>query len=183
MNTPSRIEDVLNSRAEKYAAPLDVTSNGNIIDTVVVVCVEKQKFGISIDKLEMIARTPPIAHLPGLTPLIRGTLQNRGELLAAVDIARWYDIESKDGGAFFAVVVDSSGRKLGLLIDDILGFRDIAEDDLAGSYFSGNTRDGHPIAATTRDLIAIIDVEQMFEHPSIKGKTSTGKGRTGALRQ
>ncbi len=172
MSTPLQTEDILSLRAEKYAAPPTETSNRKIIDKVVVVCVEKQRFGISIDKLEMIAKTPPIAHLCGLPPLIRGTLQHRGELLAAVDIARWYDIGSQASGEFFAVVVDSTGRKLGLLIDEVLGFQDIAKEDLVDSYFSDKTDGGHPISATTRDLIAIIDIQQMFEHPSITGNSS-----------
>ena len=178
MNTPetvSRGEDILNIRAEKYAALPDEDQNRTIIDTVVVLGVGKQKFGIPIDTLEVIIKTPPIAHLPGLPPLIRGTLQNRGELLAAVDIARWYDIESKGEEVFLAVIGDADGRKLGLLVDEVLGFKDIAEDDLVVSFFGNTDRDRRPISATTRDLIAIIDVRQLFENPNITLSNGPGK--------
>ena len=176
-DTPDTALDILSVRAAKYAALPDARLNRTIIDSVVVLRVGDQSFGIPSTALERIGRTPPIAHLPGLPRVVRGTLQNRGELLSAVDIAKWYRIDNAVGGDFFSVVVHSSGRKLALLIDSVIGFRDIAQEDLAESFWDKSDHEGIPLTATTRDLIAIIDVEQMFESPEIVSKSQNDNRR------
>ena len=158
---------ILDARAKKYAVLPDVSLNQDIFATVVVLRIGTQHIGISSKNLERIGRTPPIAHLPGLPSLLRGALQNRGELLAAVDTAKCFNIELKMENAFYAVVVHSSGRKLALLVDQVIGFRDIVKTDIVESFLGNNRKGRRPIWAITRDLLEIVNVDAMFENKDI----------------
>ena len=170
--TASNVEEILRQRAEKYASTTDSEFDRAIFDTVVVLGVGRQKIGVSSRKLEVIDKPPAIADLPEMPRVIRGVLQIRGELMAAVDIARWFDIETDRCEPLLAVVVDASDRKLGLLVDEVLGFREIAEDELVEGFFGNKEEGGRPISGTTRDLVAIIDVEKLFESSAIAYETT-----------
>ena len=165
--TESNVEEILRQRAEKYASAMDSRFQRTIVDTVVVLGVGRQKLGVSSRKLEVIDKTPTIAYLPEMPPVIRGVMQIRGELMAAVDVARWFEIETRSGATLLAVVSDGRGRKLGLLVDEVLGFREIAEDELVEGFFGNRDEAGRPISGTTRDLVAIIDVERLFDSAEI----------------
>ena len=172
-------KSLLDLRAKKYAALSDVSTDRRIVDAVVVCRVGNQSFGISIGSLEHIVKTPPIAHLPGLPPTILGAVQNNGALLAAVDLSRLFGIDDIGDCSFLAVISHPSGRKLGLPVDEVIGFREVYEDELAERFFGRKSSGKNPVFATTKDLVVLIDVARMFQSDEIVAKRAQGKQRIG----
>ncbi len=164
--SPKGVEEILNRRADKAAQAKQGGDNRGLISTVAVVGVGKERFGIPMEGLSVISRTPPVAHLPKLPPSIRGVVQIRGELIGAIDMARWFGIDTKTKGHLLAVVEGPPG-KLGLLIDSVLGFRDVAAGDIVETFCDDTQSTGHPVQATTKDLIAILSLEQLFRCPEV----------------
>ncbi len=162
LESPSDTKALLRMRAEKYAAEAASERARAVVDTVVVLGIGGQKIGISSVRLGVIGKAPPVAPLPEMPSLIRGVVQIRGEVMAAVDIARWLQIGSGRSAPLIAVVEDVSRRKLGLLVDEVIGFREIAKDELVENFFGNKVEREHPVSGTTRDLIAIIDVSKLF---------------------
>ncbi|MCP4679107.1 MAG: chemotaxis protein CheW [Deltaproteobacteria bacterium] len=161
-----KIEEILKDRAEKVAAVTTNDAVHNFIATVAVVGIGRERFGIPLNGLAVIAKIPPIAHLPKMPPAIRGIVQIRGELISVIDIAKWFNIGASVAGRLLAVVEGPSG-KLGLLVDSVLGFQDIMAEDMVETLCDDAQSSGHPIQATTKDLIAILDLEQLFRSPDI----------------
>lgn len=175
----ARADEILRQRADKYALLDEREAVKEIVDTVVVVGVGGQKIGISVKHLEVIGKTPPIAHLPGLPPMVRGVLQHRGELLAAVDIGRWLGIAGKPSHAFFAIIEGAGKRKICLLVDQVLGFREVEEGELVESFFGNEQSEGRPVSGTTRDLVAILDVDRLFQANEIRNSPGAGGNAQG----
>jgi chemotaxis signal transduction protein len=159
---PPHVREILKQRSEKYASEVNIDQDHAILDTVVVMGLCKQKIGVSIGKIKVIGKTPPIAHLPAMPPVIRGVILKNGELMAVVDISGWLGIDAAADTPLIAVVEGPSGRKLGLLIDEVIGFQEIAEEDLLESFLEKKNHGQHPVSGTTRDLVAIIDVDRLF---------------------
>ena len=173
-------EQILRERAEKYAVASTSAAEKAVIDTIAVLGVGRQKFGISSVKLEVIEKTPSIAHLPELPQVVRGLVQIRGELIAAVDMAGWFQITGGDG-SYIAVVSNGDGKKLGMIIDTVLGFRNLVEGDMAESFFESKDKGGRPIIGATRDLVTILDVDMLFASAEIRRdneNTKIGMRRT-----
>jgi len=170
----ARAEDILRQRADKYARLDEREAAREIVDTVVVMGVGGQKIGVSVKHLEVIGKAPPIAHLPGLPPMVRGVLQHRGELLAAVDIGRWLGTPGKPSHAFLAIIEGADKRKICLLVDQVLGFREVAEGEIVESFFGNEKSEGRPVSGTTRDLVAIVDVERLLQSQEIRNSQGAG---------
>jgi chemotaxis signal transduction protein len=57
-------------------------------------------------------------------------------------------------------------------VDTVLGFREITADEIAASFFDNKKSERRPVKGTTRDLVAIIDIDRLFGHTEI----SFGRG-------
>ena len=179
MNTwETRLSDdaILDERAAKYAAGAQTTVEKRVIDTVAILGVGRQRFGISSPKLEVIEKTPPIAHIPEPPPMVRGVVQIRGELIAAVDLAAWFRIDGSTG-SHIAVMTVGKGIKLGGLVDSVLGFRDIEEGEMVKTFFDSGDKGGRPVLGATRDLVTLLDVDKLFKSSKIRRDIKSDKRR------
>ena len=159
--SPVAAEELLRQRAKKYAVPQDVDDR-RIMDTVVVLGVGAQKIGIPNRALEVIARTPPVARIPGGGGVNRGVVHLRGRLLAVVDLGRWLGGSVTQTAPLLAVVVGPMDRRLGLLVDEAIGFREIAVEEWVDTFLDSQGAARRPVLGTTRDLISVLDVERLF---------------------
>ncbi len=164
--SPKTATEILKRRAEKAAAAPAAPENEDLVANVAVLGVGTERFGVPIEALVAITRTPPIAHLPGLPTALGGVAQFRGELIGAIDIARWFVLESAVSSRLLAVVEGPPG-KIGLLVDSVLGFRAVIRNDINESFCSDHHSIGKPISGTTKDLIALINMEGLFASPDI----------------
>ena len=165
MTFSSNFEAILTDRAEKLATRSKASDVREDKTPISVVVVGAETFGIPTRYLSCIIKSPPVAKMPNLPPWLRGIAQIRGEIVGIVDIAKWFAVPGALKGNFLAVV-EENGRKLGLLLDTVKGFRDIGHSDIAET-FSAGTVGGHPIRATTKDVTTILDIPKMFMNPDM----------------
>ncbi len=161
------VEDVLRQRAEKMAKRQKEKQISQIMISLTILGAGTERFGIPTESLSCIVKTPKLAAMPNLPPWIKGMAQIRGELVGVVDLASWFGVPSKFRGAFMAMVEGEQG-KLGLLVDSVVGFREVGSDDIAESFGDVAAAAGHPIVATTKDLTAILDIKKLFASPDVR---------------
>ncbi|MGC4119892.1 MAG: hypothetical protein QM765_36010 [Myxococcales bacterium] len=58
----------------------------------------------------------------------------------------------------YLVVLADAELAAGLLVDAVLGFREVFSDEQAAGL---GERNGRPVLATTRDLVSILDVDAL----------------------
>ena len=160
-------DEILRSRATLFAnrKKEEIASENKISVTVFVA--GSEQFGVPTTSLACIVKTPAIAAMPYLPSWFRGMAQVRGEIVGVVDPAGWFGVPVKSSCTFMAVVEGTPG-KLGLLVDKVLGFRDVGQSDLAASVGEGGAVWERPIRGATRDLTAILDMEKLFKSPDLR---------------
>ncbi len=147
---------VLRRRADTLARPADETRHRQAQMVVAVVTLAQERYGLPALALREITHAPAIVPLPGLPPWIVGIVAVRGEILCAVDLATWLGIHQA-GRPDFLAVVDGPQGAAGLLVDGVLGLREIYADDLADAEDPTGARDTL-VRATTRDMVSILDL-------------------------
>jgi len=149
----AQIDAVMERRARALAAAPQGLAERRKLATVALVGVGGETFGVPVDGMREIVRAPVLAPLPGLPAWLPGIVQIRGEILSVVDLARWFGI-AVEGQPHYLVVLSDLDAPLALLVDAVLGFRDVHEDELASGLAAG----GRPLLAITADLVCVLDL-------------------------
>ncbi len=162
----ARSQALLERRARQLATVPEKQVDRRVAATVAVVAAGDERFGIPVDGLRGILKAPPIAHLPGMPEWLPGIVQVRGELISALDLGRWFQVTDPAEPTFLAVVEGSRGA-LGLLVEAVEGFREVAEEEIAQKLTAAPRTAARPIRGTTRDLVTLLDIERLLESPQI----------------
>jgi two-component system chemotaxis sensor kinase CheA len=93
----------------------------------------------------------------------------RGEMLPMMSVGRIFEVESDESDRSFAVVVGLGDRKLGLLVDELLGQHEIVIKSL-GDYLKGLSGFAGAAEIGRHELILVLDVESFIEESVIKQK-------------
>jgi chemotaxis signal transduction protein len=126
------------------------------------------RFGIPTDAVLYIARTPTLGPASVPSPWIRGMARLRGELVEVWDMAAWSRSPETSPGVF-TVVVGNGSRKMGLLVDRVVGFREIVGSNAIEDV------DGPPDFAVpcaedaVSDVTAVIDLTRLLNRPVARG--------------
>jgi purine-binding chemotaxis protein CheW len=153
-------EEILEARARKLAQAVEGRDEGALYDTVVVVTVGDEKLGIPAESLRIISERFSVTPVFGAPPWLAGITHVRGELLSVVHLAYWLGHSGARAGSRLAVVESARGS-LGLLVDDVMGFREILESELS-TTLSPNATAQRFTRAITQDLVTILDVRQLL---------------------
>lgn len=156
------VDSVLAERAERLARGGAGADERKLAYQIALLAVGSERFGIPASGLREIVAAPPVAALPGLPAYLQGVSQIRGDLICIVDLAKLMDIEGVETTNALAIVEGAQGA-IGLLADEVLGFRDVHSDELAEGFVGASRADNRPVEAMTKDLVAIIDLERLLE--------------------
>jgi two-component system, chemotaxis family, sensor kinase CheA len=91
----------------------------------------------------------------------------RGEMLPIMNIGKIFNIETKQSDVLFAIVVGFGKRKLGLLVDEILGQNEIVIKSM-GEYFKGLSGFAGAAEIGRHEVILVLDIESIMEKSLIK---------------
>jgi chemotaxis signal transduction protein len=156
---------ILEERAQRLARPVAPDAQQTTYDTVVVVTVGNEKLGIPARSLRVISERFSVTPVFGTPPWLAGITHIGGELVSVVHLGHWLGEATRREGARLAVVEGPRGV-LGLLIDDVIGFREVLESELSETL-SPNAAKQRFTRAITKDLVTVLDVAQLLESEEI----------------
>lgn len=160
----------LRRRAERVAQrAADATSEKTLM-SVVVFSVDGVSIGIPRDSVDQVLPPPAITRLPDAPEAVAGITQIKGEVLSVVDLARYLGNRERRERRRLAVITLESG-KLGLLVDEVVGLRDIMASELAGTLLGGSS--DRPLSATTKDLVSILDLDRIARSERVRAVPSS----------
>ncbi|GAB4413702.1 MAG: chemotaxis protein CheA [Thermodesulfovibrionales bacterium] len=129
--------------------------------------VGKERFAIPLTSM---SETLVVEHKDLQTIEGKDVYNLRGEMLPIVDIARAFDLESDEAERSFAVVVGYGERKLGLLVDELIGQQEIVIKSL-GDYLKGLRGFAGAAEIDRHEVILVIDIESIIEDSLSKQRT------------
>jgi len=160
-----REAEILRARAEALARPLDRQHEDAVYETVVVVTVGDEKLGLPASSMTAILQRFAITPVFGTPPWLAGVAHLRGELFSVIRLEHWLGQREASRGEQLAVIAGPDGL-LGILIDEVLGFRDIREDELSEALAPAAS-ERRFTRAVTKDLISILDVPRLIASSEI----------------
>ena len=86
----------------------------------------------------------------------------RGEMLPIISLGKIFDIKTTESDTLFAVVVGSGKRKIGLLIDEVIGQQEIVIKSI-GEYFKGLTGFAGAAEIGRHEVVLVLDIESLIE--------------------
>ena len=139
----------------------------DVVGEIAVLQVGPECIGIPVSGLRELFPCPAIASLPGLPPWFAGIVQLRGELMSVVDLARWLEVETDEAASRLAVVEGPEGP-VGLLAHGVLGFREVAANELTRDYVGKRGAGQRVLHGMTNDLVAILDLERLLADEQLR---------------
>ena len=91
----------------------------------------------------------------------------RGEMLPIMRISHMFEIGSVQDEISFAVVVGFGRRKIGILVDEVVGQQEIVIKSL-GEYFKGLSGFAGAAEIGRHEVILVLDVESFIERSLIQ---------------
>lgn len=159
-------EALLSKRAQALARLGSDEASRAVHATVVVVSLGEEQLGIPARQMRCVAEGTRITALPGSPTWLAGLALVRGELISVVHFSHWLGRPSKATNQVIAVLASVQGS-IGVLIDSVIGFRDVFADELSEGLLRRAGRERRPISAVTTDLLALVDLDRFFGDPSL----------------
>lgn len=129
-----------------------------------IVRVGKHTFALP---LTAISETVEIEHKDIQTIEWKDVYYIRGEMLPITSIGRLFGIQTDESEKSFAVVVGFGKRRLGLLVDELLGQPEIVIKSL-GEYLKGLSGFAGAAEIGKHEVILVLDVESIIEKSLMK---------------
>ncbi|MGH8113654.1 MAG: chemotaxis protein CheW [Rhodanobacteraceae bacterium] len=90
---------------------------------------------------EILMSPPPVTSIPSTRPWLLGVANVRGNLIALVDLKQFlFEQRTHVTGRARVLVVRQSGGNVGLLVDELLGQRNLTDADRAGAEGEADDR-------------------------------------------
>jgi two-component system chemotaxis sensor kinase CheA len=117
--------------------------------------------------LTAISETVEIEHKDIQTIEWKDVYYIRGEMLPIMSIGRLFNVETDQSDKSFVVVVGFGKRRLGLLVDELLGQPEIVIKSL-GEYLKGLSGFAGAAEVGKHEVILVLDVESIIEKSLLK---------------
>lgn len=161
-------QKILRARARKLARPIFAEAQKELAYRVIMVNLGGGRFAFETEYVEEVVRLKEVIPLPGLNAPFVGLTNVRGELVVVMEPGQMLapgqsaDFNSRVEKRL-AVVLVHKGRRLALLVEDLLGSRDIDSAELAREFSGLSNQLSLLTRAVTRELLIILDVSKIFE--------------------
>lgn len=129
-----------------------------------IVKVGQEKFGIPITT---ISETIAIELHDIQTIEWKDVYYLRGEMLPIISIAKMFNIEAEKGDFTFAIIVGFGKKKIGLIVDEIIGQHEIVIKSL-GEYFKGLSYFAGAAEIGRHEVLLVLDIESIMGKSLIK---------------
>ena len=161
--TAAQLLDVLKARARELARIPEAAEKKAGVLQIIEFEIANERYGFELHSVREVFQTGQLVPVPGTPAFIAGVVNLRGDVLAVVDIRKFFELqEEQPGGTRTIILIENTEMRLGVLADDVLGVRAISHDQLQTSlptliglradYLAGVTGDGLVVLAATKIL-------------------------------
>lgn len=172
-------QKILKTRARKLARPIIEEGKRDLAYRLVLVSIGGGRFGFETKFVDEVLRLRSITQVPGLTLPFAGVSNVRGDLVTVVEptallqdsavnsmqspITSLPSLRKNDcmDGRSHAVLLRGEER-LALLVDDLLGVRDVDASELTVDYSGLSSRLASFVVSVTREYLIILDSEKII---------------------
>lgn len=159
---PQAIDALLKRRAQRYRRREDEIAT----DTFEVVVFERSqgKYAAPLASLTEIRTVDGLTELPGISSVIRGILNVRGQVVALHDLAALRGADASLGDSSWVLLSDVEETTIGLAADHVEGVATPRRDEIRPVPISLSNLDG-PFRGIFDDDIVLVDFHELSRCP------------------
>lgn len=161
----SRTRAKLRERAQRLARRDQLAQKRELALEVAVVVLGDDLLGIPVDHLREISKMPALTPIPSVPGHFLGLVQIRGELISVVGLSSLLGLAASSDQKLL-VLVERSGRTLGLAVDGLRELRQVYRDELTEDFEAVASSDSL-LRGTTGDLLPILDSDKLLDDERI----------------
>ena len=158
---------ILKARAGLLAREPEGTPQGEHIETVEFL-LSNERYGIDAHYVREVYPLKDYTPLPCTPSFVLGLLNVRGQIVSVIDIRKFFDMpEEGISDLNKVIIVHNDTMEFGILVDSILGVRNIAESDIrpAPPTLIGIREEF--LKGVTGDRIAILDAKKLLADKNV----------------
>ncbi len=127
--------------------------------------VNNQDFGIEILRVQEIKNFSRVTPIPNMPECIKGVMNLRGTVVPIVDLRKKFNMPSAEYDQFTVIiVVNVSGRVMGLVVDAVSDVLDISPDAIEGPPNLGEVDTSFimGLAKSDEQIVTLLNIEQLL---------------------
>lgn len=149
--------------------------------TYLCFAIGEETLAVPLPRVREIIELTPVSRVPGAPACIRGVLSHRGQIVPLVDLhqklfGRSVDLAStrRTGVVLVEVELDHEASVLGLLVDEVLGLREVTAAEIVpappagtrvrGDYLLGLLHDGDRVISLL-DVTRVLSMAELYAAP------------------
>ncbi|HLV21306.1 MAG TPA: chemotaxis protein CheW [Polyangiaceae bacterium] len=122
-------------------------------------------YAVPISAVKEIVKPLPLTDLPHAPPAVIGVADHRGEVVPVVDLRKRFDVPGvADARATKWILVDSGGRTVGLVVDEVTDVFGTGGAELRPPPVMGGGEDQRGLAGVTNydgRLVFVLDLQKV----------------------
>ncbi len=149
--------------AEKTGSP--VVDGPENTSQFLTFAVNNQDFGIEILRVQEIKNFSRVTPIPNMPECIKGVMNLRGTVVPIVDLRKKFNMPSADYDQFTVIiVVNVSGRIMGLVVDAVSDVLDISPASIEGPPNLGEVDTSFilGLAKSDEQIVTLLNIEQLL---------------------
>lgn len=163
-----KAKQILRARAEELARESPKTPAPQAFLEVVAFQLANETYALETSWVREVYPLKEFTPLPGTPPFVLGLINARGELLAVIDIKKFYDLPEEGlTDLNKVIVVASEGMQLGILADVVLGVQSVPVESLQPSLPTLTGIRAEYLRGVTRERVVVLDAGKLLSRMRI----------------
>jgi two-component system chemotaxis response regulator CheV len=120
-------------------------------------------YGINVFKVREILKTPRIVPLPRQSPLVKGIVSVRGEIMPLINLARSVGVNENDGLDSMTIVTEFNNQVQALLVSSVERICDVNWSDVSPPPKNSQTNQVTSVVTAGDNIVNVLDLESIVE--------------------
>jgi purine-binding chemotaxis protein CheW len=163
-----RAQQIMDARADAIGQALDDTAATAPRIELLTLSLANERFALETRFVREVAALPSVTPVPGTPSYVRGVANLRGEILAIIDLGRFFGLETQDRTNKTRIVVLGDDRtELAILADEVREVVSLPLDALAGACTAAIPIAEIYLLGVTTDALIALDTVALLEDPRL----------------
>lgn len=164
---PERVEAILSARAKQLARPLVFENTVRTTLEILEFSLARENYGVASQYVREVFTLSDLTPVPCTPAFVLGITNLRGQIISIIDLRRFFGLPSSGLTNLNKVIVlDGFGMSFGLVADDIVEVRAIAESDLLPPTNISGVNGQYLLGVATQH-VAVIDTRKLLSDKRI----------------
>lgn len=165
---PIEKQRILQARARTLAQELEKRAEPENYFEVLEFSLAYERYALETSLVREVYPLKELTPLPCTPPFILGIINLRGQILAVIDLKRFFNLPEKGLSDLNKVIILHRGRlEVGLLADAVVGVRAVAWPEVQAPLPTLEGLSPDYLKGVTREALIILDAEKILTDPRL----------------